>query len=212
MDPNNPNGAPHQDFPAPAAQAPQPGHYDFITNPSKSPKKSLLGGGRGGTLIIIAGGVGLFAVILLIGSLFFGGGGGSKEALLNVAQKQSEVIAVANLGAEDGGTNQAQSLALAVQLSVRTEQQALVAQIGKSEKIKPKDYTRGPSSEVTKELETAQRNGRFDEVFANVIKEELTEYQQELRTATAATKSKSTKTILAKDFENASLLLQIPSN
>jgi len=210
MDPNQP----HQDFPAPQPQQVQPGHYDFITNPAKPGKKSLFSFGKGnksGMLIIIAGGIGLFALILLVGSLFFGGGS-NKDTLLGVAQKQSEVIAVAGIGAEDGGSNQAQSLALAVQLSVTTEQQALVTQISKKDKVKPKEYAAGASSEVTTQLETAQRNGRFDEVFYNVIKQELTEYQQVLKTANAAVTSKSTKAVLASDYENVGILLTINTN
>lgn len=214
MDPNQQPGQlpPTQDFPAPTPAPIQPSHYDFITNPAKPRKKSLFGGGdKKGTLIIIAGGLGLLTLILLIGSLFFGGDS-NKDTLLNVAKKQSEVIAVAGLGAEDGGSNQAQSLALAVQLSVTTEQQALIAQIYKNGKVKQKEYAAGPSAQVTQDLETAQRNGRFDEVFNNVMKQELTEYQQELRTANAAVSSKSSKTLLAKDYENVGLLLTIPSN
>ncbi len=214
MDPNQPNQPPPQDFPAPPPASVPPGHYDFITNPAKPAKKSLFsrgGGNKNGLLIIIAGGIGLLTVILLIGSLFLGGESNS-QTLLSVAQKQSELIAVADLGAEDGGTNATKSLALAVQLSVTTDQNALIAQLSKKDKLKPKDYAAEPSAEVTSQLETAQRNGRFDEVFANIIKQELTEYQRELQTADAAVSSKSIKELLAQDFENAGLLLTIPSN
>lgn len=219
MDPHNQSGQlpptqPHQDFPAPTPGAAQPGQYDFITNPAKTRRKGLFSGGgsnKKGLLVIIAGGIGLFAVILLVGSLFFGGDS-DRDTLLNVAKKQSEVIAVAARGAEEGGTNQAKGLALAVQLSVTTEQKALVAQISKKDKVKPKDYAAGASSQVTSQLETAQRNGRFDEVFTNVIKQELTEYQQELRTANSAVSSKSTKALLSQDFESVGLLLSIPTN
>lgn len=199
--------------PAPPPQGPQP-QYDFITNPIKPPKRGLFSFGKGnrsGLLIIIAGGLVLLTVLLVVGSLLFGGTS-DKEALLRVAQKQSEIIAVSEIGEKDGGGNQARSLALAVKLTVTTEQQAMVAQIAKRDKVKAKEYAAEPSAEVTKQLETAQRNGRFDEVFNNVIKQELTEYQQELRTANSAVTSKTAKRLLAKDFENVGLLLSTPSN
>lgn len=150
-------------------------------------------------------------VILLIGSLFFGGDS-DKTVLLGVAQKQSEVIAVAGMGVKDGGTNQAQSLGLAVQLAVTTEQQALIAQISKNSKVGAKDYASGPNAQVTAQLENAERNGRFDEAFTTAMKQELTEYQQELKSASATVSSKSAKELLAKDFESAGILLSIPSN
>ncbi len=209
-----PAAPPKQDFPAPAAGAVQPGQYDFITNPAKPAKKSLFSSGKGnksGLLIMIAASVGLLTVILLVGSLFLGGSS-DKQALLPVAKKQSEIIAVTTVGARDAGSTQAQSLAAAVQLSITTEQLNLLAQLSKKDKVKPKDYAALPSAKVTADLETAQRNGRFDEVFNNVIKQELTEYQQEIRTANSAVSSKKTKAVLAQDYENVGLLLTIPSN
>ena len=193
-------------------QPPTPvGQYDFITNPAKSPKGSLFGGGKNGILAMIIGGLGLLTIILLLASVLFGGTS-DKEQLLTVAQKQSEVIAIAQLGADDGGTNQAKSFALAVDLAVTTEQQAVVAQISKDGKIKEKDYAAAPNSAVVTELETAQLNGRFDEVFVNVMKQELTEYQRVLQAANSSSGSQSTKELLARNFDSASLLMSIPQN
>lgn len=222
MDPQYPGQLPdpqnqqQSQSPQPSPQAEQPvqaGQYDFITNPAK-PKKGMFSFGKGnktGLLVIVACGLGLFTLLILVGGLLFSGDS-NKDTLLNVAQKQSEVIAVAQLGADDAGTAQAQALALAVQLAVTTEQQAVVAQINKTDEVKEKDYRAEPSSQVTTDLETAQRNGRFDEVFSNVIRQELTEYQQELRTANNVVSGDTAKTLLAGNFDNASLLLSINSN
>lgn len=191
--------------PAPISQ------YDFITNPGKPPKRSFLGGGKSNILVMVIAGLGLITIILLLASVLFGGSS-DKDQLLVVATKQSEVIAVAEIGAEDGGTNQAQSFALAVKLSLTTEQQAILAQISEDGKVNKKDYASGPSSEVVTQLETAERNGRFDEVFVNVMKDELEEYQQVLQTANTSAGNASTKELLAADFKNAGLLLAIPQN
>jgi hypothetical protein len=61
-------------------------------------------------------------------------------------------------------------------------------------------------------LETAERNGRFDEAFTAVIQQELEEYQAELKTANNSVQTKSTKIVLAESFEDAGLLLKIPVN
>jgi hypothetical protein len=192
----------------------QPGQYDFITNPVKPPKKGLFSFGKGnrsGTLVIIAGGLVLLTLILLIGSLFFGGDS-NKDVLLAVARKQSQVIATAERGAKDGGTAQTQALGLAIELSMTTQQQELVAQLSKKDKVKEKEYASEVSADVTKQLETAERNGRFDEAFTAVIQQELEEYQTELKTANNSVQTKSTKIVLAESFEDAGLLLKIPDN
>lgn len=202
--------------PGPAPNAPQtqpPGEYDFINNPVKPGKKSLFGGGsdKRSMLIIIGGGIGLLTVILLIGSLFFGGDP-DRKILIDVAQKQSEIIALASMGADDGGTNQTKSFGYTVQLSVTTEQQILVAHMTKKGKVKPKDIAAVVSPKLASELEDAQLNGRFDDAFAVAMKQELTEYQQELKAANAAVGSENAKELLAKDFDSATLLLSMPTN
>jgi len=190
---------------------PAPAQYDFITNPGKPPKKSLFGGGKNSLLVMIIAGLGLLTLIILLGSLLFGGAS-DKDQLLILAKKQSEVIAVAQLGAEDGGTNQTLSFALAVQLAVTSEQQGVINQINKSGKVKAKDYTALPSAEVTTQLEAAQRNGRFDEVFVNVMRQELNDYQKVLQATNSTASSPSTKELLAQDFKSVELLLEIPAS
>lgn len=194
--------------------APQPGQYDFITNPAKPRKRSMFsmgGGNKTGILMIFIGGLIVLILILVIGSLFLGGDS-DRQTVLDVAQKQSRVIAVADAGIKDGGTNQAQSLGLAVKLSVTSEQQALVAQLSKSSKVKPKQYAAGMSSDVATQLENAQRNGRFDEAFTAAMKQELNEYQQELKSAHSTVSGKTTKELLANDYKNVGILLSIPAN
>lgn len=200
--------------PGQAPNAPQtqpPGEFDFINNPIKPGKKSLFGGDRKSMLIIIGGGIGLLTVILLIGSLFFGGDP-DRKVLIDVAQKQSEIISLASMGADDGGTNQTKSFGYSVQLSVTTDQQLLVAQMTKKGKVKPKEIAAVVSPKLASELEDAQLNGRFDEAFAVAMKQELTEYQQELKAANATVGSEKARELLTKDFDNATLLLSTPTN
>jgi hypothetical protein len=201
----------YQAGPAPAPPE-KPVSYDFINNPPKPPKKSLFSGGGGkSTWIILAGGIGLFSVILLLGSLIFSGDS-DKTALLEVAKKQNEIIAITDVGEKDAGTNQAESLALAVKLVITTEQRELVAIMYKNGKVKEKEFAADISADTAAQLENAQKNGRFDEVFTNVIQEELTEYQRELKTANGAVSGPKAKALLAKDFDSAGILLSIPSN
>lgn len=193
---------------------PQQNQYDFITNASKAPQRGLKGFGKGGksnVLMLIVGSLVLITILILVVSLVFGGES-NKDVLLKVARKQSEVIAVAQEGAEQSGTDQSKSLALAVKLAVTSQQQTLLKELQKKGKVKEKEYKSAPSAKVTQQLTSAQKNGRFDEAFSNVIEDELTQYQQVLKQANAAVSRKSTKDLLASDFANVTLLLKIPEN
>lgn len=194
----------------PGPAAPPPGQYDFITNPVKQPKKGFLGlGGMGGKLAMVAIGLGILTVVILLGSLFLGGPN-EKDTLLPVAQKQSEVIALGQLGAKDGGTSQIQALGLATQLSLTTQQQELVAQIAKSgSKVKEKDYSAKLSSQVTSQLDNAKSNGRFDDAYRAAMKQALEDYQQTLKTANSGDLGKTSKALLARDFDQATLLISV---
>ncbi len=196
-------------FPAPNIDPAHPSQYDFITNPAKTAKKPplLSKGNRSGLIKLVLIVLGVLVLITAAVSMLFGGDS-NRETLLTVARKQSQIISIAESGADKAGSNQAKALALSTQLTITTDQWALINQLTKNGgKVKGKEYKSTPSSQVTSELATAERNGRFDEVFSNIIKQELAEYQRDLQTANSSVSSKSAKLLLAKDYENAGLLL-----
>jgi NADH:ubiquinone oxidoreductase subunit C len=145
---------------------------------------------------------------MTIGTMIFGGDA-NRDALLKVARKQSSVLAVANLAKDDLGTEEAKSFAQSTKLTVTSQQQTLLTQIPKAKK---KDYTAGANQKTIADLETAQRNGRFDEAFLTAMKQALTEYQNELQAANIAVSNKKSKALLSKDFESVGILLSIPTN
>lgn len=211
MDPNQPY-QPGQLPSVPKDGDLHPGQYDFITNPVKPQRrglKGLGGGGKSNMLMLIGGGLLLLTLIITAFSLL-SGGSSNKDVLLRVARQQSQLIEIAEEGASNGSTNQAQSLALAVQLTVTTQQNGVIEQLQKDGKVKPKDYQSAPSSEVTQKLEAGQRNGRFDEAFNSVMGQALSDYQDVLKQANATASGSKTKDLLANDFNNVSLLLKIP--
>lgn len=200
-----------QPTPPPAAQQPlNTGQYDFITSPNTPQKKAPLIGF--GTLkqkiILIGAAAGIFIVILLIFSLFGRNDNSSAQNLLSVARKQNQIITLAEEGTDKAGGVQAQNLALNTLLTIRTDQQAVIAQLAKAGKeVKAKDLAVGQDAKLTQELTTAETNGRFDEVFINILKAELTEYQSTLKTSFAATQNQTTRSILSTSNESVTLLL-----
>lgn len=206
MEPNQPS----QQYPAPAPANPSPNQYDFINNPTKPVKKSLFsfGGGKTKILVIVLLVLGLLAVLIIVGNLLIGGGGSDRESILTVVKKQNELILFTKEGADNAGGNEALSLAYSTRLAIITQQNSTLRLLQKNGKaVKPKEYAAGISSKATAELATAERNGRFDEVFINLLKEQLTEYQRDLKSANNVLTSQSAKLLIAQSYEDTGLLL-----
>ena len=211
MDPDKPQQnqqeQPQQMFASPDLH---PSQYDFITNPVKPPKKSLFGGAgknKSNLLIMIAAGLVGFMILVMLVSVILGGSS-DKDKLLLVAQQQTSLIALADLGEKKAGDVPAQSLASSVKLAVSTDLRDVVGQLGK---VKPKEYTTGVDSQIAANLTTAETNGRFDEAFMTAVQQELLAYQRALQTASSGVSSPTTKQVLSEEFTNAGVLLSTPS-
>lgn len=207
MDPNNNSGA--------GAPPPfQPGSYDFITNPAKPPKKgpfAFITASKSGLLMAVGAGLIVIMLFVILYSVLFGGTS-NRDVLLSVARQQSKVIALSEEGAKNGGTSQTQGFAIAVQLSVETERNQMITLINKSGKVKTKDFSAGVSAEAEKKLETAQNNGRYDEEFINLLRQELANYQRTLETTNTQVSGPNTKALIASTYANTELLLDIKTN
>lgn len=174
----------------PGTPSPPPGQFDssqfdFIMNPPQ-PKKSLFGSSdpKQRLLIMVAGvGIGLILIILLF-SLIFGSGGGAVDKLVPIAQRQTEIIRIAEQGVNNAGGEQAKKLAVVTSAVIGTDQQALVTYMANNgRKVNNKELALKKNSETDTELESAEQNGRFDDVFTRITLEQLETYQQELQNA-----------------------------
>ncbi len=213
MNPNDPNQTP-QSF--------DPAQYDFITNPAQPAKKSLVpklgggGGSRGGksrVIVMIIGGLAILTVLILVFGLIFRSGGGSKEQMLKVAREQSAIIAIADIGAQKAGSTDTKSLANSVILTLSSDQQAAIAQLAKNgTKVKDKDLTAQPNSEIAQKLTVAEQNGTFDVAFESAIKDLLATYQRNVQVAYESTDSKSAREVFTQSYENTSLLIADAEN
>lgn len=199
---------PYQESPAPVSS----GQYDFINSPPVQKKKFSPFGGGGGMaskLKIVLIGLAVFTVVIIIFAMITGGGNGDKDALLAVARKQNQVLNVSQTGTEKAGGNQAQSIAYNTNLTITTDQKSILSALtaGGAE-VKTKELAAGVSSKITQELTTAETNGRFDEVFINIVKSELESYQATLKTTFPNIKSKKSQQKLSEANDNVTLLLE----
>jgi lipopolysaccharide export LptBFGC system permease protein LptF len=194
-------------------QQPNQNPYEFIL--SGPPQKPGFGGGsqKKRILIVAAGGAVLLMVFMLVFSLIFSGGKGSTETLLSIARQQSELIRVANEGAQRARGPQAQNLAMTTKLSLTSAQQDLQAYI-KSQgiKVKQKELAAPPNSRTDAELTAAEQDNRFDEAFTALMQQQLTAYQAALKQAYDETSSRSGRQVLSDSHAQVELLLGKPQN
>lgn len=210
MNPDQPVQPPQPMSPPPPQQPSGSDQYDFINNPTpKSTKSKFSFSGGSSKLKILAIGLAVFTVFVMIFSLLFSGGGGDAEALLVVAKKQNQIIALAKIGTEKSGSVKAQNLAVASYQTLQTDQNQTLSLIeGNGKKVKLKEYASAPDGEVVSELTKAATNGRFDEAFTNNMKTALEDYQTFLKTNITLLKGPIAKQSMANYYENAGLLLE----
>lgn len=218
MDPNQQPLPPSQ--PAGPQATPPSGdfnanQYDFIMNPGQKPKRSLLPGGKQKWIILAAGGLIVVMVVMILGTLLFGGGGGnsSSDQLLKVVKQQREIIRVSENGMNKAGGTEAKKLAGTTKLVVTTDNADLLSYLQRQKvKVDSKQLASTPSeksaqAKTDNELETAELNGRFDEVFLRIMTSLLEEYQKALASAHNTSENKNTKELLTKQSDNVPLLL-----
>lgn len=194
-------------------QQPAPGRkpdYDFIMNPPKGPKKSLLvvGSKRKRILVVAFGAIGLICAIMVFFSLLGSGEKNEVNRLLSIAQKQSELIRVAGIGKQKANTSEVINLATTTELTMQSAQPAML-DILKSvgHKADPKELALAKDSNTDTILTAADQNNEFDSVFAKVMQQELLEYQQALKIAYESAGNK-TKAKLSEQYDAANLLIK----
>lgn len=187
-----------------------PTQYDFIMNDAPKKKGLFSFGGFGGRqrilAIIIAVGVGLCVVVLLF-SLLTGGSNTTTE-LVSLAQEQTELIRVANVGIDKARTTEGKNLAVTASLSVTSSRTKVMALLAKQhKKLKDKQLALKQSANTDKALETAALNNRFDETFIQTMNDSLQKYQAHLKQIYDMSKSKSEKEVLNEAYGGAALMI-----
>lgn len=183
--------------------------FDFIMNPGSPQKKSLLPGGPKAKMILVFGGIGAVILLFLIIILsVLSGGSSATDNLVVVAQKQNEVVRIADIGTKSAGSEKTKKLATMSKLVVASDQKIMIDYLSKEgTKVDSKRLALGANSKTDQELEAAESNGRFDEVFTQTMLTLLKEYQRSLRTGYEGL-GKNGKQIIDQSYENVSLILE----
>jgi hypothetical protein len=185
--------------------------YDFIINGHQKKKRSFLPSNNSpkDKMLFMVAGIGIVLAVLALVIMVFFSGGGASAGLTTVAQKQTEVIRISNVGSQKARSTKTVALAENTLVTTTTAQQETIAYIKKKGKAPTtKTLALGANKQSDIKLATAERAGQYDEVFTSIIKADLNSYQQELASAYKASNSKTEKALLQKQYNQVVVLLK----
>lgn len=211
MQPNQPTSPPPA--PPPVTTTPQTSAnpYDFLQPAQQKPKKSILPAGNSvlQRLAIVLGII-LFLVIgfIVVKNILGSAGKENTTNLVTVVKQQTELIRVADLGASKAKLNITKNLAVTVKASLNSDKPALVKAITDSgTKVDKKSLGSTKDKKTDEQLDKAEQDNRFDEVFTQVMTTKLGEYQKSLKIAYESASGKKLKDSLNVDYQHINLII-----
>jgi hypothetical protein len=191
-------------------EEPQHNPYQFIVDTDHTKKKPLVptGNSKQSRIFIVLGGVLLLLIIgIIVSVLISNASNAGKVDLVKVAQKQAELVRVSDLGMQRAQGTSAKNLATTVNLSLQSDQTALVASLKSAGvKVSAKELALGKNPKTDTTLTNAEQANKFDEVFTQTIQAQLLEYQKSLKVAYDKASSKKLKQTLSDQYNTAGLL------
>lgn len=164
-------------------------------------------------ILVVVGGLFILAIVAAILMQVIGGGGGkfSKDAMLSVAQDQTELVRLGDRGVQDSVSETNKNFAITTSLSMKTEQAALLKYLAENGyKPNEKSLLLKQSTETDTRLDEAKSSSTFDTAYTSVMKQSLETYKQDLSTAYSSAKSDTAKSVLKARYSAAdTLLLQL---
>ena len=176
-----------------------------MEQPSKAPKAPLSKQGR--ILLAAGGGIALVIIAVVFIAILGSAGNAGRDSLITAAQQQAELIRVSKLGQDRARGSTAKNLAINVQLSLQSDQTALLAELKKQGvKLKPQELAAAKKPATDTLLTNAEQSNKFDAVFIQTMQLQLKQYGQTLNTAYSNTDKKKLQALLKQQYTNAQLL------
>ncbi len=159
--------------------------------------------------MIVGGGAAILLIIgVIVFSLIFSGGKGQTELLTELAQQQTEIIRIADIGADKGRSSETRALAYTIKLTVTSDSTSTLASLKKSGRtLSPKDLSLKKDSKTDQLLASADKGNTFDETFVKKINSMLETYQKSVKTAFDSSTKTAEKQLLNNQYRNAGTIL-----
>lgn len=201
-------------------QAPPPAQesspYSFFLDSSKPGQKAgnytpYNDGSNSATKHLLVAMLGLAG--LLVGAVmvftFLSSAPDSTDRLLEIANDQQELIRISDLGTNNVTSGNLQNFSYTAQMSLLSDQQALIAFLGKTgTKTEPKKLMDAKNPKVDEVLKAAQAANTYDATFSGIMQRSLVKYDTKLNTASGAATTKEEKELLTKQRNNTQLLMK----
>lgn len=199
--------APTAPPPAPLPNGSNP--YDFIMN-SGTPKKSFGSGSSMAQRILI---VAVGAMLLLIGvivvfSILTKGGSSASAQLTELAQQQTEIARVADIGVQKATSPATKNFAHITKLSMISGQQQTIAFAAKQgHKINDKQLALKQSNTIDQRLNDAASNNSFDATFVKLLGDQLNSYRQSVLNTYKTSNNIKERSMLQDYFSSVNILI-----
>lgn len=165
-------------------------------------------------ILIVAVGLILLIIIgVIVSSLLSSGDKAQNQRLIEVTQKQSEIIRITNLANKDIKDSNTRILATNTRISTQNalvQTKKLLAKRGIKDKALNKQLGLGKNTKTDTAFGEAADNNRFDETFLAILNQQLTDYQKLLKTAYDGG-TNSEKTALLAAYNDTKLLVAKPA-
>lgn len=200
------NNTPPAPPPAPMPQNNSP--YDFIMSPQQKSGRGFNGNFKQRLIIVAGGGLLLLIAAIIFISVIGSSGKSGTDSLISLAQQQNEIVRVAELAESKATDSATKNFAVTTQLSVKSAQTQVLAQLGKSgHKLKPDQLALKQNGDTDKQLDNAATAGNFDKTFEELMQKELAKYRTALQSAYTNASSTNERQLLEASFTSASNLL-----
>jgi|AntRauTorckE6833_2_1112554.scaffolds.fasta_scaffold00532_4 hypothetical protein len=168
------------------------------TGPDKK-HRTIIASIGGGLLLLIFG---VFFAVLL------GSGPSSAETYGEIARTQEEIIRIADIGTDKARSQEVMNLSATTIRSINSSKLKTLARLTTLDNsLSPTELRAGADASVTRDLETAEQAGDFDQVFLDILKAEITAYQELLSRSYDNATTKSEQDELQKMYADTELLL-----
>ena len=186
-------------------------NYDFILNPQTAPPPSKFGGGQQSMamrILVVVGGLFILMIIAVVLMGILRGGGSNKEALLSVAQDQTELLRIAEAAKQNIKLEENKDFNATLKLSVKSQQTELSNYMATSKiKIDAKSLALKQSAQTDQRLTAGASSSTYDTVYKSVMNDALKVYQADLSTAYEGA-GQTGKNILRSQYDAAGLLIK----
>lgn len=197
--------------PQPGTTAPGTTNYDFILNPDQQKKGAGFGFIKdpfiAKIIFLVGGAVVLMVAIGLIVSFAFGGKTNT-ETFVALTQREEEIVRVSALG-DDAVSQRIKNAAISTQVSIRSQQNELLAYLkthGRS--VAPDELVLTKNASTDNKLKLAKQTSTFDTTYTDVMREQLTAYANELKTAYDNESGSTQRQLLSAQYKDVQLLLK----